>query len=350
MKQTKLVEITDIEKQKAILEEAGQIIRDGGLVVFPTETVYGIGANGLDADACRSIYVAKGRPSDNPLILTVPDEEGARQAAAVIPPTAQKLMDRFWPGPLTIVLPRKPIVPDAATGGLDTVALRCPDHDICRAFLRCAGVPVAGPSANLSTRPSPTTAEEVMHDMDGRVDMVIDGGPCHIGVESTIVECNGDDGVTILRPGGVTVEMLQEVVPHVQLDTTLVTGKGVPKAPGMKYRHYTPSAPMTVVVGPVDKVTEKLQALYDQAKGEGKTVGFLVSEEVGASFPHKDMYIWGRHGDKEALANQLYTGLLSFDSDQVDIILAEGIDDEGLGLAIMNRMKKAAGGHVVIVG
>ena len=242
MKQTKLVEITDIEKQKAILEEAGQIIRDGGLVVFPTETVYGIGANGLDADACRSIYVAKGRPSDNPLILTVPDEEGARQAAAVIPPTAQKLMDRFWPGPLTIVLPRKPIVPDAATGGLDTVALRCPDHDICRAFLRCAGVPVAGPSANLSTRPSPTTAEEVMHDMDGRVDMVIDGGPCHIGVESTIVECNGEDGVTILRPGGVTVEMLQEVVPHVQLDTTLVTGKGVPKAPGMKYRHYAPKA------------------------------------------------------------------------------------------------------------
>ncbi|MCI7544925.1 MAG: threonylcarbamoyl-AMP synthase, partial [Megasphaera elsdenii] len=189
MKQTKLVEITDIEKQKGILEEAGRIIRDGGLVVFPTETVYGIGANGLDADACRSIYVAKGRPSDNPLILTVPDEEGARQAAAVIPPTAQKLMDHFWPGPLTIVLPRKPIVPDAATGGLDTVALRCPDHDICRAFLRCAGVPVAGPSANLSTRPSPTTAEEVMHDMDGRVDMVIDGGPCHIGVESTIVEC-----------------------------------------------------------------------------------------------------------------------------------------------------------------
>ena len=336
MKQTKLVEITDIEKQKAILEGRRTDRKSTRL--------------NSSHDACRSIYVAKGRPSDNPLILTVPDEEGARQAAAVIPPTAQKLMDRFWPGPLTIVLPRKPIVPDAATGGLDTVALRCPDHDICRAFLRCAGVPVAGPSANLSTRPSPTTAEEVMHDMDGRVDMVIDGGPCHIGVESTIVECNGDDGVTILRPGGVTVEMLQEVVPHVQLDTTLVTGKGVPKAPGMKYRHYAPSAPMTVVVGPVDKVTEKLQALYDQAKGEGKTVGFLVSEEVGASFPHKDMYIWGRHGDKEALANQLYTGLLSFDSDQVDIILAEGIDDEGLGLAIMNRMKKAAGGHVVIVG
>ena len=345
-----MVRITDVEKDKAILEEAGRIIRDGGIVVFPTETVYGIGANGLDADCCRSIYAAKGRPSDNPLILTVPDQEAAHQVAAYISPTAQKLLDAFWPGPLTIIFPRKSCVPDAATGGLDTVALRCPDHDIAHAFLKAAGVPVAAPSANRSGRPSPTTAEEVMHDMDGRVDMVIDGGPCHIGVESTIVECNGDDGVTILRPGGVTVEMLQEVVPHVQLDTTLVTGKGVPKAPGMKYRHYAPSAPMTVVVGPVDKVTEKLQALYDQAKGEGKTVGFLVSEEVGASFPHKDMYIWGRHGDKEALANQLYTGLLSFDSDQVDIILAEGIDDEGLGLAIMNRMKKAAGGHVVIVG
>lgn len=349
MKQTKLVEITDIEQQKEILEEAGRIICDGGLVVFPTETVYGIGANGLDADACRSIYEAKGRPSDNPLILTVPDEEGALQAAAVISPTAQKLMDYFWPGPLTIVLPRKPIVPDAATGGLDTVALRCPDHDICRAFLRYAGVPVAGPSANLSTRPSPTTAAEVMHDMDGRVDMVIDGGPCHIGVESTIVECSGDDKVTILRPGGVTIEMLKEIVPIVEMDTTLVTGKGVPKAPGMKYRHYAPSAPMTVVVGTEDKVTEKLQSLYEALKAEGKTVGFLVSEEVGSHFPHKNMYVWGHHDDKEALANQLYTGLLSFDSDVVDVILAEGVDDEGLGLAIMNRMKKAAGGHVILV-
>lgn len=348
MKQTKLITITDIEKQKDVLEEAGEIIRRGGLVVFPTETVYGIGANGLDADACRSIYTAKGRPSDNPLILTVPDEAGAK-VAAEISPSAQKLIDRFWPGPLTIVLPRKAVVPDAATGGLNTVALRCPDHAVCRAFLRCAAVPVAGPSANLSTRPSPTTAAEVMHDMDGRVDMVLDGGPCDIGVESTIVECNGDDGVTILRPGGVTVEMLQEVVPHVQLDTTLVTGKGVPKAPGMKYRHYAPSAPMTVVVGSVDKVSDKIQSLYDQAKKEGKTVGFLVSREVGAHFPKDNMYIWGSHGDQEALANQLYTGLLSFDTDKVDLILAEGIEDKGLGLAIMNRMKKAAGGHVLIL-
>lgn len=349
MKRTNLVHITDIEKDAAVLREAGRIIRCGGLVVFPTETVYGIGANGLDADACRSIYTAKGRPSDNPLILTVPDKQSVLQAAAVITATAQKLMNRFWPGPLTIIFPRQKTVPDAATGGLDTVALRCPDHAVARAFLQYAGVPVAGPSANLSTRPSPTTAAEVLHDMDGRVDMILDGGACHIGVESTIVECNNDDTVTILRPGGVTVDMLQEVVGHVRIDTSLVTGKGVPKAPGMKYRHYAPAAPMMAVVGTVPAVTDKLQELYAAAVGEGKTVGFLVSREVGLHFPQENMYIWGSHNDKAALASQLYTGLLFFDSDPVDLILAEGTDDSGLGMAIMNRMKKAAGGQVILL-
>lgn len=347
MKHTKIVRITDVEKDKALLEEAGRIIRDGALVIFPTETVYGIGANGFDADACRSIYAAKGRPSDNPLILTVPDKEAVKNVAACITPTAQKLMDTFWPGPLTIIFPRQEKVPDAATGGLDTVALRCPDHAVCRAFLRCAGVPVAGPSANLSGRPSPTTAEEAAHDMEGRVDMIIDGGPCEIGVESTIVECNADDTVTILRPGGVTVAMLKQVVGHVQVDTSLVTGQGVPKAPGMKYRHYAPSAPMTTAIGSVSAVVIKLNQLYEQYCHENKSVGFFVSEEVAAHFPNKNMYIWGRHGDKEALANQLYTGLLFFDDHHVDHILAEGTDSDGLGMAIMNRMKKASGGDII---
>ena len=188
-----------------------------------------------------------------------------------------------------------------------------------------------------------------MHDMDGRVDMVIDGGPCCIGVESTIVECDGDDSVTILRPGGITMDMLKEVVTYVRLDTNLVTGQGAPKAPGMKYRHYAPSAPMTVVVGSEEAVTAKLKDLYEDALADGKTVGFLVSQEVGAHFPKDDMYIWGRRGDKVALANQLYTGLLSFDTDKVDLILAEGVDGDGLGMAIMNRMKKAAGGNVIIL-
>ena len=209
MKQKKMVRITDVEKDKAMLEEAGRIIRDGGIVVFPTETVYGIGANGLDADCCRSIYAAKGGPSDNPLILTVPDQEAAHRVAAYISPTAQKLLDAFWPGPLTIIFPRKSCVPDAATGGLDTVALRCPDHDIAHAFLKAACVPVAAPSANRSGRPSPTTAEEVAHDMDGRVDMIIDGGPCHIGVESTIIECHEEDTRTLHRPVGVFLVRLE---------------------------------------------------------------------------------------------------------------------------------------------
>ena len=349
MKDTKLIHITDIEQQHDVLEEAGRIIRNGGLVVFPTETVYGIGANGLDAAACRAIYTAKGRPSDNPLILTVPDAAAVSQAASVIPPVAKKLMETFWPGPLTIVLPRQNNVPDAATGGLDTVAVRCPKHAVAKAFLTCAGVPVAGPSANLSTRPSPTTAEEVYHDMKGRVDMILDGGPCQIGVESTIVECNADDELTILRPGGVTIDMLRQIVPHVALDTTLVTGKGVPKAPGMKYRHYAPAAPMIAVVGSVEGVTEKLQELYDAACKDGKKVGFVVSKEVGAHFQGNNTFIWGSHDDKEALANQLYNGLLFFDHDPVDLILAEGTDEAGLGMAIMNRMKKAAGGHVIVL-
>lgn len=349
MKDTKLITITDIDAQHDVLEKAGQIIRNGGLVVFPTETVYGIGANGLDAAACRSIYTAKGRPSDNPLILTVPDAAAVPQAAAVVPDVAKQLMDAFWPGPLTIVLPRQANVPDAATGGLDTVAVRCPDHAVANAFLQCAGVPVAGPSANLSTRPSPTTAQEVYHDMNGRVDMILDGGPCQIGVESTIIECNAADEVTILRPGGVTIDMLRQIVPHVTVDKTLVTGKGVPKAPGMKYRHYAPAAPLIAVVGSVAAVTEKIRALYDEARTDGKKVGFVVSREVGAQFPAENRFIWGNHGDKEALANQLYNGLLFFDSDPVDLILAEGTDEEGLGMAIMNRMKKAAGGHVIVL-
>jgi L-threonylcarbamoyladenylate synthase len=279
----------------------------------------------------------------------VPDKEAVKEVAACITPTAQKLLDAFWPGPLTIIFPRQKKVPNAATGGLDTVALRCPDHAVCRAFLRCAGVPVAGPSANLSGRPSPTTAAEVAHDMEGRVDMIIDGGPCEIGVESTIVECNADDMVTILRPGGVTTAMLERVVGHVQVDTSLVTGQGVPKAPGMKYRHYAPSASMTTVIGSVSAVTAKLSQLYEQYRREGLSVGFLVSAEVASHFPQENMYVWGHHDDKEGLANQLYTGLLFFDDHRVDHILAEGTDSEGLGMAIMNRMKKASGGDIVIL-
>lgn len=348
MKHTKMVRITDIEKDAEALEEAARIIRAGGLVVFPTETVYGLGGNGLDPDAIRRIYAAKGRPSDNPVILHVAGQDNVSGIASVITPTAQRLLDAFWPGPLTIIFPRQAHIPDAATGGLDTIAIRCPSHPVAHEFLRLARVPVAAPSANISGRPSPTTAGEVAADMDGRVDMILDSGPCNIGVESTVVEC-GDDAVTILRPGGVTEAMLQQVVSRVSLDTHLVTGQGIPKAPGMKYRHYAPAAPMTVVTGSPEAVGDKITALYEAARTEGKCVGFLVSEELSHRFPQENMFIWGHTGDKAALARELYTGLLSFDHKTIDLILAEGTDTDGLGLAIMNRMKKAAGGNWIQV-
>ena len=343
MKQTKIVRITDVEKDKALLEEAGRIIRDGGIVVFPTETVYGIGANGLDPDCCRSIYEAKGRPSDNPLILTVPDQAGAKKIAASVSPTAQKLLDTFWPGPLTIIFPRKACVPDAATGGLDTVAVRCPDHAIAHAFLQAAGVPVAAPSANLSGRPSPTTAEEVAHDMNGRVDMIIDGGPCHIGVESTIVECNDDGGVTILRPGGVTLDMLQAVVGEVRIDPNMVTGKGVPKAPGMKYRHYAPKAPVTVVRGDPQDTAKYIAAHI------GDSTGVLCFDEYKNMFPNCIVECFGSRDDLGAQAREVFDRLRAFDDTSVTQIWAQCPSDEGLGLAVANRIKKAAGVSVVEV-
>lgn len=346
---TSVITMTDIEQDRGLLKKAGQIIRQGGLVAFPTETVYGLGANGLDERACKRIYEAKGRPSDNPLILTVPDLAGATAVVARFSHLEKALIERFWPGPLTLVLPRKACVPDAATGGLDTVALRCPDHAICQAFLQEAGVPVAGPSANRSTRPSPTTAAEVLHDMDGRIDMIIDGGMCHIGVESTIIECTGPAEVTILRPGGVTPTMLAEVAESVILDAPLVQGIGTPKAPGMKYRHYAPNAPMVVFVGTVERVATSIRQAYQEALAKGQNVGLLVSQEVADAVAAEHCYVWGTHGDVIALANQLYTGLLSFDTERVDVILAEGVISKGLGLAVMNRMKKAAGGHVIEV-
>ena len=330
MKDTKLVKLTGTSADKNVLEEAGRLIRQGELVIFPTETVYGIGANGLDAAACRAIYTAKGRPSDNPLILTVPDKAGVEAVVSYLPPLAETLIEKFWPGPLTLVLPRKDTVPDAATGGLDTVALRCPDHAGCR--------------------PSPTTASEAFHDMEGRVAMILDGGSCTVGVESTIVEVL-DNVVTVLRPGAVTEEMLAEVAPYVTTDTHLVTGKGVSKAPGMKYRHYAPEAPVRVFVGSADQVSKAVGEVRTAAENDGKRLGYLLSREVieKSEVTGKDVYCWGTHGNKTELAKELYRGLLFFDEHPVDLIVAEGVETGGIGTAVMNRMKKAADGDVMTV-
>lgn len=326
------------------VQKLGEIIRRGGLVGFPTETVYGLGGNALDGEAAKKIYAAKGRPSDNPLIVHVADAAQAEQLAAALSPLEKRLMKDFWPGPLTLVVPKKDIIPPETSGGLDTVALRCPVHPAVQALIRAAGVPVAGPSANLSGKPSPTSAEDVMHDLGGRIDAVIDGGPCRIGVESTIISC-ADDRITIYRPGGLPIEVLESYA-SVEIDPGIQSGSAHPKAPGMKYRHYAPAAPMSVYVGDVEKTEAAILAFAEKTD---KTYGFFVSEETAEKLPPESVvFIWGKRGDAGSMAHRLFAGLHYFNEHPVDQIIGEGIDSSGLGLAIMNRLTKASGYHIIV--
>ena len=346
------------------IELAGTLLRVGDLVAIPTETVYGLGANGLAADAMDRIYTAKGRPSDNPLILHVCDQSMVHRLVKHISPLEQRLMDTFWPGPLTITFEKSALVPERATGGLSRVALRCPDHEVCREMIRIAGVPIAAPSANRSGRPSPTTAEAVLHDMKGRIHAIVDAGPCEIGVESTVVQVE-DDTVIILRPGGVTKEMLEMVADQVIYDTALHDPTEAPKAPGMKYRHYAPDMPVQVLVGGslavaesikniVEEIWQEQDNIYDKFE---KRIGLLLSEEtlenLNAVIPNftlsVDIIVYGEHAEPTALANRLYDSLLQFNDIGVDTLLVEGCAPVGLGVAVMNRLEKASGGHVQLV-
>lgn len=356
------------------VELAGTLLRVGDLVAIPTETVYGLGANGLAADAMDRIYAAKGRPSDNPLILHVCDQSMVHRLVRHITPLEQTLMDTFWPGPLTITFEKSALVPERATGGLSRVALRCPDHEVCREMIRIAGVPIAAPSANRSGRPSPTTAEAVLHDMKGRIHAVVDAGPCEIGVESTVVQVE-DDTVIILRPGGVTKEMLEMVADHVVYDTALHDPTEAPKAPGMKYRHYAPDIPVQVLVGSSESVVKSIESstnsnvckriglflsqqtwdlLVETLGAKSTTISedtharYLASFGVGADTQDIVAIIYGETAEPVSLANQLYKGLLAFNEKDVDLLIVEGCKKEGLGVAVMNRLEKASGGQVYI--
>ena len=346
--ETKIVRITDAAAQQAELAAAGRILREGGLVAFPTETVYGLGANGLDAEACAGIYAAKGRPSDNPLILHVANRSMVEQIAAVIPPLAEKLMAAFCPGPITLIMQRKAIVPDRITGGLSTVGIRMPENDVARALIQAAGVPIAAPSANISGRPSPTSAELTARDLDGRIPLILDGGPCHFGVESTIVDCTGNKAV-ILRPGAITREMLVELLGEemVAMDPALVGADVVPRAPGMKYTHYAPKAPLTLIEGMPTRMVRAFQREVVRLQGEGQVVGVMASHEVLAGLkeilPAELMADYGHQGNLPSIAANIYEALRSFDDKPADVLLGEGTTDQGLGLAIMNRLHKASG-------
>ena len=327
------------------VDRAAAILRAGGLVGIPTETVYGLGANGLDPDAVAHIFQAKGRPQDNPLILHIPSADHLERYCEKIPDRAYALAEAYWPGPLTMILWRKPIVPDVVTAGLDTVGMRCPSHPVCRAILEAADVPVAAPSGNTSGRPSPTTAAHMWEDMDGKIDAIVDGGPCSVGVESTIVDLT-ETPPRLLRPGGITLEQLENVLGEVAVDpaVTRLMGAGErPRAPGMKYRHYAPRAPVTVVAGAPQK-----SAAYIAAHA-GREDGVICFDEFAFLFTGQEVEKLGPAADKGEQARHIFDALRAFDHTRVKAIWAQCPDPSGLGLAITNRLNKAAGFHVVQV-
>ena len=341
-----LIKINSIKDEA--LKKAAQCIKNGGLVAFPTETVYGLGGDGLNSEAAAKIYAAKGRPSDNPLILHINDQKMLHRIVKDVNATAKKIMTAFCPGPVTLILPKSDIVPRSVTGGLDTVAVRMPDNDIVRELIRLADTPIAGPSANISGRPSPTTAQAVYHDLHDRIDMILDGGACRFGVESTIVDCTEDVPV-ILRPGAVTKEMLEELFPIVKIDGAVVGENVVPKAPGMKYKHYAPQADMILFEGNPAKMASAMRAKIKEYENSGKKVGLIVSSEVAAQLQHPDTAVYGSQGDLPTIAAEIYECLRFFDDKNVDIILAEGTAGSGIGLAIMNRLHKASGFNSIFI-
>jgi len=335
---------------------AAGVLRSGGLVAFPTETVYGLGANGLDGEAVQKIFEAKGRPADNPLILHISDLRQIEEVACRVPELAWRLIDRFWPGPLTVILLRSRKVPDAVTAGLDTVGVRMPDNDIALAFLAACEVPVAAPSANISGRPSPTSVQDVIEDLDGRVDCIIDGGNCEVGIESTVLDLTSPRP-TLLRPGAVTLEDIRSVVGEVEVDpSAYATGDWnpdtPPKSPGVRYRHYAPHAPVMLFEGSPECRVSEMSRRIDEFISQGKRIGVAALSE---SLPYlrragkKQLVIknMGSSSDPSGIAAVLFSILRSMDRDKVDVILVEGIDDVGVGFAIMNRLRRAAAGNIV---
>lgn len=350
------VEVESLQNEKtraqalSILKEAGEIIAGGGLVAFPTETVYGLGGDALNSESSRKIYAAKGRPSDNPLIIHIADMEHLARITKKVPEAAYTLAKHFWPGPLTMILPKSEEVPLQTTGGLQTVAVRMPSHPVAMAFIQAAGGYIAAPSANLSGKPSPTLAKFVAEDMDGRIDMIIDGDGIEIGLESTIVDLTGDKPM-ILRPGYITLEMLQQVLGEVEVDRTILSAdsKQAPKAPGMKYRHYAPKGELTIVEGEPSRVAAYIneQTALHMAKGE--RTGIIGTAEMAAAYRADSIKIAGSRADEEAIARQLYTFLREFDDEEIAYMYSESFDSTGMGQAIMNRLLKAAGHKVINV-
>lgn len=353
MKQTKLLKVNPQEPETETVREAANIIKKGGLVAFPTETVYGLGADALNAEAVLALFTAKNRPLDNPPIVHIEKTDDVYRLTQQVSSQAEKLMHAFWPGPLTLVFKRSKLVPDVTVAGLDTVAIRMPQHKVALALIHESGCPIAAPSANIAGKPSPTSAQHVFEDLNGRVDAILDGGPTRIGVESTVLDVSVDPPM-LLRPGGVSLEVLRETIGAVELHPFVVADEEVTsekaKSPGMKHKHYAPKAPVILVEGNITKVMGTIKQLITNCWMNDKRVGVLATNETAWAYEADVVKTLGSRRNVDAIAANLFKQLREFDSENVDIIISESIPLEGLGLAVMNRLRKASGYNIIKVG
>lgn len=343
-----LLDEAKIDEDKILL--AGKVIREGGLVAFPTETVYGLGANALDPSAVKNIFEAKGRPQDNPLIIHVSDFN-INPYVKHIPEVAAKFMKRFWPGPLTLIFNKTEVIPEVTSGGLSTIGIRMPSNVIARELIKASKVPIAAPSANISGRPSPTEVNRCIEDLNGKVDIILGGGSCEVGLESTIVDCTVIPPC-ILRPGGITLDMLKEIEPSIYMDPAIMKKPKAdlkPKAPGMKYRHYAPNAPMKIIQGDIEKTIAKINEIVQNGIGEKISVGILATDETKDKYVDGIIISLGSRNDISSIGKNLFEALRSLDDQRVDLILAEAFEEDEIGTAIMNRMRKSAGFDIINV-
>lgn len=350
MKKTLVLKVDPQRPELDKIRLAARLIRRGDLVAFPTETVYGLGADAFNPNAVLKLFKAKRRPLDNPPIVHVADSESVYPLAKEVSPSAQRLMEQFWPGPLTLILKRSELVPDMTVAGLDTIAVRMPRHNVALALIRESGCPVAAPSANLAGKPSPTSAEHVSADLDGRIDAVLDAGPTVVGVESTVLDMTVDPP-EVLRPGGTTYELLESFLGEVKLNPIAVADKSLSlekvKSPGLKHKHYAPDADVVVVEGRLPAVIAKVNALARNYRFRGRKVGVLSTDETKQEYAADIVKSLGSRDDLASVARNLFRLLRDFDNAGVDIIIAEAVPAEGLGLAVMNRLRKAAGYKIV---
>jgi L-threonylcarbamoyladenylate synthase len=354
MKKTLVLKVDSQRPDVEKIRLAANIIRKGGLVAFPTETVYGLGADALNEKAVLSLFAAKKRPLDNPPIVHVANAKNVHTLAKEVPSEAEKLMKKFWPGPLTLIFKRSLLVPAVTVAGLDTIAVRMPNHNVALALIKESGCPIAAPSANLAGKPSPTSAQHVLDDLNGKIDAILDAGPTHIGVESTVLDLTVDPP-QILRPGGTPFEELKRIANRVMLSPVAVAEKTLPletvRSPGLKHRHYAPNAELIIVEGEILNIIRKVKALVQSYQSAGKRVGVLATDETFLQYEKADIVkSLGSRTDLATVAKNLFRLLREFDSENVDVIIAESLPAEGLGLAVLNRLRKASGYNIVKAG